>query len=232
MKTIITSLSLLLGMTALGQGNSGDIIGRIVDEKGLPVENVKVYIQVGESYIKARTAEDGKFKLSAVPSGTFDLTAVSELNDTTRRDVSVPLDGIANVRDWKIGATEIVADIIYTKPLININPGNPMTIETEDIARSSAIRNPGLLVVAFNSDIKMNDDGDLIIRGSRAGDVIYMIDGVKIDNIASIPGAAVKGMTVYSGAIPAKYGDTTGGVVIMETKGYFDLYRAWKRDQD
>jgi hypothetical protein len=32
---------------------------------------------------------------------------------------------------------------------------------------------------------------------------------------------------VYSGAIPAKYGDTTGGVVVMETLSYFDLLREY-----
>ena len=54
---------------------------------------------------------------------------------------------------------------------------------------------------------------------------------MKADNISSIPGAALRGLEAYTGGIPAKYGDTTGGVVVLETKGYFDLYYAWKARQ-
>jgi hypothetical protein len=35
-------------------------------------------------------------------------------------------------------------------------------------------------------------------------------------------------MVIYTGGIPAKYGDTMGGVVVLETKGYFDLLRERK----
>jgi len=38
-------------------------------------------------------------------------------------------------------------------------------------------------------------------------------------------------MEAYTGGIPAKYGDTTGGVVILETLSYFDLYNAWLAGQ-
>jgi len=46
--------------------------------------------------------------------------------------------------------------------------------------------------------------------------------------LVNIPGTSIGGVSVYAGGVPAKYGDTTGGVIIMETKSYFDLYRAWK----
>jgi hypothetical protein len=29
---------------------------------------------------------------------------------------------------------------------------------------------------------------------------------------------------VYSGGLPAKYGDTMGGVIVVETKSFFDMY--------
>jgi hypothetical protein len=38
-------------------------------------------------------------------------------------------------------------------------------------------------------------------------------------------------MQLYTGGLPAKYGDTLGGVVVMESKSYFDLYRAWQSEQ-
>jgi hypothetical protein len=37
-------------------------------------------------------------------------------------------------------------------------------------------------------------------------------------------------MMVYTGGLPAKYGDILGGAVILETKSYFDLYRQWQAE--
>jgi hypothetical protein len=34
-------------------------------------------------------------------------------------------------------------------------------------------------------------------------------------------------MMVFTGGLPAKYGDTMGGAIVVETKGYFELYRSW-----
>jgi hypothetical protein len=41
-------------------------------------------------------------------------------------------------------------------------------------------------------------------------------------NEMNIPGRAIGSIIAYSGGIPAKYGDFTGGVVVIETKSYFD----------
>ena len=46
--------------------------------------------------------------------------------------------------------------------------------------------------------------------------------------MTSVPGVSIGALEAYTGGIPAKYGDTTGGVIVLETKSYFDLYNAWK----
>jgi hypothetical protein len=35
-------------------------------------------------------------------------------------------------------------------------------------------------------------------------------------------------MMVYTGGLPAKYGDTMGGAVVVETKSYFELLRNYQ----
>ncbi len=68
--------------------------------------------------------------------------------------------------------------------------------------------------------------GQIIVR---IGDYI---DGVKQDdNLRGVPGSSIGSLTVYVGGVPAKYGDVTGGVVVIETKSYFDLYNQWKNTQ-
>jgi len=38
-------------------------------------------------------------------------------------------------------------------------------------------------------------------------------------------------VAVYTGGVPAKYGDCTGGVVVIETKNYLSLYQEWLATQ-
>jgi hypothetical protein len=105
-------------------------------------------------------------------------------------------------------------------------------MSSEEIKRSPLKFNQTAMIAAMSSDIKVADDGQLVFRGARKGDMIYMMDGVKMNAVSKVPSCSIGEMMVYTGGIPAKYGDTTGGVVVMETKSYFDLYREWKSSQN
>jgi hypothetical protein len=61
--------------------------------------------------------------------------------------------------------------------------------------------------------------------------MLYMVDGVKTSTVGAVPGCSIGRMMVYTGGLPAKYGDTLGGVVVMESKSYFDLYRKYQAEQ-
>jgi hypothetical protein len=43
-----------------------------------------------------------------------------------------------------------------------------------------------------------------------------------------IPGQAIGSLKVYTGGVPARYGDLSGGVIVVETKSYFDLSQQYK----
>ena len=47
----------------------------------------------------------------------------------------------------------------------------------------------------------------------------------------NLPSSGVGSISVYTGGVPAKYGDTTSGVIVVESKNYFDLYNQWKYSQ-
>jgi len=87
------------------------------------------------------------------------------------------------------------------------------------------------LVTSMSSDVRQSEDGELVFRGARKGDMIYLIDGVKTRDAGSVPSVSIGRMQLYTGGLPAKYGDTLGGVVVIESKSYFDLYRSWKATQ-
>ncbi len=106
------------------------------------------------------------------------------------------------------------------------------SLTAKEIARSPAKFDPKGLIISMSSEARLTDDGELVFRGARKGDMLYMVDGVKGNEVQRVPSAAIGNMMVYTGALPAKYGDTLGGVVIVETKSYFDLYRDWVNGRD
>lgn len=58
----------------------------------------------------------------------------------------------------------------------------------------------------------------LQMRGGRTDAGYYYIDGVKVRGNAAIPHSSIQQLTVYTGGLPANFGDATGGIVSIETK--------------
>jgi hypothetical protein len=236
-------LSMIVGMTmsftGWSQGSLGEIMGTVYEnsEKRVPAEGAKIWVVDGAARIGGYADEQGRFRISAVPIGTY-LLKGSYFSDTLNVSISVRVEanGIAQVGELFILEDVKVEDeftvIEHRDPLINFGDVGQSRIDALDIMQSPVRNNPVDLIVSRNSDIKVNNNGEMIIRGARAGDMAYFIDGIKMQEAKAIPSVAIGGITVYSSAIPAAYGDTTGGVIIMETKGYHDLYRMWKMTQN
>lgn len=236
---IIIVLALLVSGVTYGQGSFGDIVGKVFEKSDseIPAEFATIWVEQGSTKFGAEVDSEGRFKIPAVPTGQYQLKG-RYLTDTLREVVyaTVQADGITNVGRINIlenvQEIEVIDVVHYVDPLINFGDIGQKRISSLDIMQSPVRNSPKDLIDSRNSDIKLNDDGDMMIRGARANDLVYFVDGVKTGEINPIPSVAIGGITVYTSAIPAKYGDTTGGVIIMETKSYYDLWRAWKMQQN
>ena len=62
------------------------------------------------------------------------------------------------------------------------------------------------------------------IRGSRSEDVVYYVDGVKVRGSSSVPKSAIEQVSVITGGVPAQYGDATGGIISLTTKGIHSTF--------
>lgn len=237
MKTKIKLLLAALfcaGMVS-AQVNLGTLRGQLVDEEyGQTIPFVKVWVDGQGKKNGQMTDADGKFKFEALQPGLYNFYAQFTGKDTIALlALEIKPDEITNLGTLKMAEKSIEGGVvtIWADPLISDDVGK-ISIRTKDIAVSLNIRNPKELFASFNSDIVILEGTDqMIIRGSRPGDAIYYVDGVKTDDLNGVPGVGIGSMTGYTGGIPAKYGDTTGGVVVLETKGYFDLYYAWLAGQ-
>jgi outer membrane receptor for ferrienterochelin and colicin len=63
--------------------------------------------------------------------------------------------------------------------------------------------------------------GGVSIRGSRSDNTYYYIDGVKVPAGAGVglPKSAIEEVQVITGGVPANYGDVTGGLINITTRG-------------
>lgn len=229
--TLAAATILIAGLT-FGQNQFGTIKGKILDPDSSEIIGAYVWIESNGSKIYTVTDYNGDFLLTAVPPGFYDLH-MTYTGDTNNIEINLKPDQTYMLNDYifRKFTTTVIVQHNYAKKFIE--PGEELkhTLSMEDLKVNANLRDLSALVGSMSSDIKVAPDGELYFRGARKGDMLYLIDGVKQTDFNSVPGIAIKSMTVYTGGLPAKYGDTCGGVVVMETKSYFDLYNAWEFQQ-
>jgi len=219
-----------------GQIALGEVVGEVVNaETGAPIYNAHVYIEDNGKKYQAKTDFDGRFRISAIPAGTH-LLNVREYEDTLRNIlVEVTMDGLYNtgVIEFSSSVIEKTGGRVTARNRITLIDGNLpiVSMTAKEIDKSPAKFDVKGLIAGMSSDVRQTDDGELVFRGARKGDMIYLVDGVKTRNVGSVPGCSIGRIQLYTGGLPAKYGDTLGGVVVMESKSYFDLYRSWEAQQ-
>lgn len=238
MKNLVTVIFLFGAAMTYAQGSLGDVIGEVVDGNGkAKIYGATVIIDDNGTLYRAKTEMDGRFRISGIPSGTYLIKAVYFGDTSKLLSVTVPIDGYGNVGAIPVGESDVATSeqgpVLVTANTLKLEYGElPVReITAKDLKHSPLKFSPKDLIVASSSDVRMTEDGELVFRGARKGDMIYMMDGVKSTTIGTVPSCAIQRMKIYTGGLPAKYGDTLGGVVVMETKSYFDLYREWYGEQ-
>jgi len=236
-KTMTLLIGTLLSFGTFSQGALGEVKGTVLEgDTEVSAFGAHVFIVSGGQQYNARTDDRGSFRISGIPAGKYVLN-ISYLEDTmTNIMVNVPMDGICQLGDIHFISdilTLVVMDAVYNKDALKMIDGDlPVTrLTAEEIARSPVKTDIKSLINSMSSDVRMTNDGELVFRGARKGDMLYLIDGVKTASVGNVPSASIGRMMIFTGGLPAKYGDTLGGVVVMETKSYFDLYRAWESEQ-
>jgi hypothetical protein len=237
---IFTLAAFIIGITSVyAQTSMGTIKGKVYEkETGEPLPGAAVYVEVAGEKVGAATDFDGNYTIANINTGTYNvqITFMGK-QEQLISGVEVTPNKITFVDNAKLADLShgLKPVMVVAHEVDLIDKDNPTAIvkKAAYIKNNPARRNIGSLATQFDSGIQSSEDGQqLYFRGSRSDAIGYYIDGVKATGaLNGIPSQSIGSMTVYTGGVPAKYGDVTGGVIIVETKSYFDLYNEWKARQ-
>ena len=233
MKKILFLLCLSANVV-FGQTVTGDIVGTVVDaNSGEKIFNARAVVEDNGRKYQALSDPDGRFRIPAIPSGKYTLYIIY-MKDTMNNIVAdVPMEAYCNLGNIQFEPHVKVFKDIKINPNVKLVFGDLPVKEltANDIKRSTNKFDIKSLAISMSTDIRMDDDGQLMFRGARKGDMIYILDGIKSNEVFNVPSCSISKMMVFTGGLPAKYGDTLGGAIVVESKGYFELLRNYNAQQ-
>jgi len=225
MKKLLTLFSLVAGF-AVAYAQNGEISGKVIDEngEGVPIANVVLVDNKGVTTGRGTTTDfDGNYSIKPLTPGKYNLQ-VSYVGYGTQiqqgvvvnADKATFIDIKMKPSSKELAEVEIVS---YKVPLID--PGKTSsqnTVTAEEIANMPTKNVTD--IAATTAGAFQNDQGKGInIKGGRDAGTQYYIDGVKVTGVPTLPASSIEQLQVITGGIPAKYGDVTGGIVNITSKG-------------
>ncbi|MDB4088380.1 TonB-dependent receptor [Flavobacteriales bacterium] len=230
MKTIknilFGALLVSFGLTSMSQG-TGEIKGLIWDyDENEPLPYATAKVSYAGNTIGDVSDFDGRFTIKPLQPGTY-LLEVSFAGKEPKNITLEVKSGQIALRDTVFLSIGLMKEVKIFANTINPFEVNKPTVKGEKLKEMAVLRNSGALLESIaEGAITFNEGtGEVYFRGSRSNGIITYLDGMKITgSIPTYTAAAIKSYSVYTGGLPAKYGDTSGGVVEIETKTFFDLY--------
>ncbi len=216
----------LFSVQLYAQVGQGGLKGKVIDiSTGEPLPFVNVVVEMdGNQKAGGATDFDGKYFIKPLPPGQYDIKVqFVGYKPKQINGVVVNADKISFL-DIEMESTAIEIEefevVEYTVPLIDKdNTTSGGTVTKEDILRMPG-RSAGAIAETVGG-VYSNDDGsgNQYLRGARSDANYYFIDGIKVRGSSALPQSSIEQVSVLMGGLPAQYGDVTGGVVSITTRG-------------
>lgn len=217
-------ISSALGLNA--QVGSGSLQGTVKDKSSAePLPFVSIVVENRGTRVAAgQTDFDGNYRIHPIDPGSYDVT-VSYVGYTPLKVTGVVVSSNKiTFQDFDLSSGLELGDvevIRYKVPLIDKDGGASGQTVTRDQIAKMPTRSATSIATTVAGASTAGTDGGVSIRGSRTENTYYYIDGVKVPAGAGIglPKSAIEEVQVITGGVPASYGDVTGGLVNITTRG-------------
>lgn len=220
---LLLTFTFLLGSVMLFSQDAS-IQGKVTDkETNEPIlfGNVALY-KNGVLITGTDTDFDGNYSISPIDPGTYTVE-ISYLGYQTQKvEGFVASAGKANKLDVQISDDavdlQVVEVVAYSVPLIEQDNTTQGGTLTSDQIRNLPTKSINALAATTAGVASSDEGGALNIRGSRSNGTDYYLDGIRVSG-RMVPQQDIDQLQVITGGIEARYGDVTGGIVSITTKG-------------
>jgi hypothetical protein len=227
MKKIFFSLLTVMLSGILQAQNGGSLMGVISDStNGEPIPIAVIKVSGGTVNTGAIADMQGAYSIKGIPAGEYKI----EISHLSYQKVTINKVVISNgsitfldrlMSNTSLKPIEIVYDQEREDLLGKGTPPTMTRITAEEILQNANPRGiVGSIVTSVPKVVQTNERAGLNFSGSRVDATQYFIDGVKVIGDPQIPQSGIEEMVVITGGVPAQYGDTTSGVVLITTKQF------------
>ncbi len=218
---------LLFVFTALsGSAFAQEISGRVLDEKKEPLPSAAVQVYQGGILKGGNVTDyDGNYTVKPLDPGYYDVLVLYAGYDSILVTGVVVTPGERTTRNYNMTrhtAKELktLTVVAYKKQLIDQDhPGSHiMTKEEINVIPTTEVTD----LVSLSPGLYQQKRGtDVNIGGARSTGTLYIIDGVQVQGTTGInmSQGSVDQLEVITSGIPANYGDVSGGVVNITSRG-------------
>jgi outer membrane receptor protein involved in Fe transport len=220
-RNFLLTLSLLLVASFTFAQTS--LTGKISDkDTGEDMIAANIVVSKNGVFIQGETTDiDGNYSMRIDP-GTYDME-ISYTGYATQKITGIVANaGQATRVDVQLSSGEILdLDIVvtgYKVPLIKQDETSTGTTVTSEQIKNLPTRNINAVAAATAGASSSDEGGAVTIKGSRSNATDYYIDGIRVSGNL-LPESEIEQMQVITGGIGAKYGDVTGGIISITTKG-------------
>ena len=232
-KQLLLLFIFLLGLSVNLYAQSGKIKGTILDaETSDPLIGATINIK---GTLKGQAADlDGNYLLLNVAPGTY-ILEVRYIGYVTQfvENVLVRTD-LTTSQDFKLTPESFTGEeivITATQPMIIKDlTSSEARVSSEEIEKLP-VQELGD-VIQLQAGVNVGDDGQIRIRGGRASEVSYVVDGIRVTDDYNrgqglrIENQAVEELQVISGTFNAEHGQAMSGIINVVTKSGSNEFRA------
>ncbi|MCX6268756.1 MAG: carboxypeptidase-like regulatory domain-containing protein [Bacteroidetes bacterium] len=228
LRNLLITIGFVLATSVLvfSQTGSGTLKGKIIDKATKePISFANVVAEVGGVQIGGSTSDfDGNFTIKPIPPGKVDLKAsFVGYKPFMYRGIYVTPDKIT-FQNLELEASTTTLNEIevvdYKVPLISKDQTTSGgTVTSEEISKMA--NKSASSVATTVGGVSTDANGNITsMRGQRSSGTVYFIDGMRVTGSnATLPQSAIEQVEVILGGTPAAYGDATGGIINVTTKG-------------
>ncbi|MBI3580108.1 MAG: TonB-dependent receptor, partial [Ignavibacteriales bacterium] len=233
-KLLVAFIALFL-LPVLLIAQDGKLRGKVTDkESGEALIGANVTVE-GTS-LGASSDVNGEYIILSVPPGAYTVKA-SYIGYSAITITNVRVNSnLTTTQDFRLSSTAIqvsAVEIFGERPLVQRNTTNTVRLNTQENIKNIPFRGIQNILALEAGVVQQN--GNLYIRGGRAGDVAYFIDGANTTNpffgdnnrqMVGVIQEALEEIQLQSGGFTAEFGGANAGIVRSQIRTGGSQYKA------